>query len=403
MFSIEEAQQRILNLVSPLQETERISIKEALGRVLAEEIYAPFDVPPLANSAMDGYAVRSEDTISATDQDAVVLKVVAEVPAGSYYTGRIGPGEAARILTGAPLPAGVDAVIPQEKVKRKGEYIHFTMPLSRGRNVRPQGEDIQKGEKVLEKGTQIRPQEMGVLSSLGFTTLSVIRQPRVALLSTGNEIVEPGTERALGQIYDSNRFSLMGLLQAMHIIPIDLGIAPDRKEDLRARLLEGSAQADAVLTSGGVSVGSYDLMYDVLLEIGQVEAWKVKVKPGKPQAYGKIGKAFFFGLPGNPVSSVVVFLLFVRPALQKIMGLRAPIPQRFQAILTAPIRKEKGRTEFQRGILEYVDHTWRVANTGAQGSGILHSLLRANCFIILEEGREFFEVGEAVWVEPFTF
>ncbi|RMF92650.1 MAG: molybdopterin molybdenumtransferase MoeA, partial [Nitrospinota bacterium] len=259
MISIEEAQRRILELVSPLTDTETVRLQEAWGRVLAEDVSAPFDVPPLANSAMDGYAIRAQDTAS-----RVALKVVAEVPAGTYHSREIGPGEAARIMTGAPLPPGTDTVIPQEKVERHGEYIHCSGPLPVGANVRLPGEDMRKGEKVLSKGTRIRPQEMGILSSLGFSTLSVFRQPRVALLSTGNEVVEPGAGRRPGQIYDSNRFSLWGLLQEMHLIPLDFGIVPDRKEELRERLLAASAQADAVLTSGGVSVGSYDLVYEVL-------------------------------------------------------------------------------------------------------------------------------------------
>ncbi len=399
MFAFEEARQRVLERVTPLAEREAVSTKDTLGRILAEDIRAPFDIPALPNSARDGYALRGAD-LAATGRAR--LRVVAEIPAGTYYDGTIGVGEAARIFTGAPLPLGTDTVVMQEHVQREGDFLDVPADaVKTGDNVRPRGEDVEEGVVVLECGTFIRPQEMGLLASLGLTHVSVTRRPRVAVLSTGDEVVEVGQARGLGQIFDSNRYSLIGLLGTLGVEAIDLGIVPDERDRLHQAFLTGSERADAILTSGGVSVGTYDLVRDVLSEVGKIDFWRVKMRPGGPQAYGRIGQAYFFGLPGNPVSSMVVFLEMVQPALWKLMGRKDWEPSRVKARLRETIRKRPGLMEFQRGILTYTERDWEVTTTGPQGSGILRSMVKGNCLILLAEQRGNYEAGEEVWVEPF--
>jgi molybdopterin molybdotransferase len=399
MLSFEEARQRVLERVEPLRERERLSVKHALGRILAEQAHAPFDIPPLANSARDGYALRSADLATA---GPTRLRVVAEVPAGHYHATEIKAGEAARIFTGAPLPPGTDTVVMQEHVQRHDDAMELPASVVQaGDNVRPQGEDVKTGEMVLERGTFIRPQEMGILASLGLAQVWVTPRPRVAVLSTGNEVVEAGQPRAAAQIFDSNRYSLIGLLTMLGVEAVDLGIVRDEPETLRQAFLDASAQAHAILTSGGVSVGAYDLVRDILTEVGHIDFWRVKMRPGGPQAYGRIGQAYFFGLPGNPVSAMVVFLEMVQPALWRLMGRQHWEPTRFRARLQESIRKRPGLMEFQRGILTYSERGWEVSPTGPQGSGILRSMVQGNCLIFLAEERGDHAAGEEVWVEPF--
>jgi molybdopterin molybdotransferase len=399
MFSFEEARQRVLERVEPLAEREQLAVKRGLGRILAEDVRAPFDIPPLPNSARDGYALCSADLPTS---GSVRLRVVAEVPAGQYCATPIRPGEAVRIFTGAPLPPGADTVVMQEHVHRHGDVVEVPAGVVQaGENVRPRGEDVEAGDVVLERGTFIRPQEMGLLASLGLTQVWVTKRPRVAVLSTGNEVVEAGAARGPAQIFDSNRYSLIGLLEMMGAEAVDLGIIPDDREALRRAFLRASAQAHAILTSGGVSVGTYDLVREVLQEVGVIDFWRVKMRPGGPQAYGRIGPAYFFGLPGNPVSAMVVFLEIVRPALWRLMGRKNWEPTRFRARLREAIRKKPGLMEFQRGVLTYTERGWEVATTGPQGSGILRSMVKGNCLIFLPEERGDHRSGEEVWVEPF--
>lgn len=399
MFSFEEARQRVLARVEPLPERERLPVKAILARILAEDVRAPFDIPPLPNSARDGYALRGADL--ATDRP-VRLRVVAEVPAGHYHDAEIKAGEAARIFTGAPLPPGADTVVMQEHVQRDGDLLEVPAGVVRAYdNVRPRGEDVAAGEVVLERGAFIRPQEMGLLASLGLTHVWVTRRPRVAVLSTGNEVVEAGQARGPAQIFDSNRYSLIGLIEMMGAEALDFGIIRDDHDDLRRVFLSASTQAHAILTSGGVSVGAYDLVRDILNEVGVIDFWRVKMRPGGPQAYGRIGPAYFFGLPGNPVSAMVVFLEIVRPALWRLMGRRDWEPTRFRARLLETIRKRPGLMEFQRGVVRYTEQGWEVTTTGPQGSGILRSMVQGNCLIFLAEERGDHERGEEVWVEPF--
>jgi molybdopterin molybdotransferase len=399
MLSFEEARQQVLERVEPLSEREQLAVKAVLARVLAEDVRAPFDIPPLPNSARDGYALRSADL--ATD-GPVRLRVVVEVPAGQYQETEIKAGEAARIFTGAPLPPGADTVVMQEHVQRYGEVLEVPAGVVRAYdNVRSRGEDVEAGDVVLESGTFIRPQEVGILASLGLTHAWVTRRPRVAVLSTGNEVVEAGQARGPAQIFDSNRHSLMALLEMMGVEAVDFGIIRDDREALRQAFVDASAQAHAILTSGGVSVGAYDLVRDILTEVGVIDFWRVKMRPGGPQAYGRIGPAYFFGLPGNPVSAMVVFLEMVQPALWRLMGRQGWQPTRFRARLQETIRKRPGLMEFQRGILTYSERGWEVATTGPQGSGILRSMVKGNCLMFLDEDRGDHEAGEDVWVEPF--
>jgi molybdopterin molybdotransferase len=396
MIPVTDGQARILaQVVRPLA-PESVALTEALGRVLARDVVAPFDVPPADNSAVDGYAIRVADLASA---ERARLRVVSDLAAGSTFDRPLGPGEALRIMTGAPIPVGADTVVPQELAEREAGDVRLEA-VPAGANVRARGEDVLAGAVVLRAGSVLRPQDLGLLASLGQGEAWVHGRPRVAVLSTGDEVVEPGLPRKPGQIYDANRFSCQGLVEAAGAVPLDFGIVPDIRDVLRARLLEAADAAHVVLTSGGVSVGLYDLVKQVLAEIGGIDFWQVAMQPGRPFAVGKIGESHFFGLPGNPVASMLCFLLFVRPALWKLAGRRELEPPRFTAVATEPMRKKPGRREFKRGILRATERGWEVATTGPQGSGILSSMVLANCLIVLEESRGDVEAGEVVLVEP---
>jgi molybdopterin molybdotransferase len=325
---------------------------------------------------------------------------VADLPAGAVFDGSLAAGETVRIMTGAPMPDGADTVYPQEVAEPEGEGIRVGA-IARGANVRYRGEDVRAGGVVLAAGTVLRPQELGVAASLGLPQLSVRQRPRVAIVSTGDEVAEPGAARKPGQIYDSNRFALRGLVEQAGGRAIDHGVVPDLFDELRARLLEAARDADIVLTSGGVSVGDYDLVKTVLRESGGIDFWQVAMQPGRPLAVGRIGQAHFFGLPGNPVASMLTFCLFVRPALWKLAGRRDLFPPRFHAVAVEPLRKKPGRREFKRGVLAYTGERWEARSTGPQGSGILTSMAQANCFIVIEEERGDVAAGERVVVEPF--
>ncbi|HLC41561.1 MAG TPA: gephyrin-like molybdotransferase Glp [Methylomirabilota bacterium] len=399
MISVPDALSRILSAITRVVPPELIPVANSLGRVLATDVRAPFNVPPSDNSAVDGYAVSNQDIPT---EGLHALRVIGDLPAGTVFDQVVQRGEAIRIMTGAPLPKGVDTVLPQEVVRTSGDKV-LIPPIKVGSNVRCQGEDVQQGAVVLQEGLPIRPQEMGLLTSLGIAQLLVRQKPRVAILSTGNEVAEPGKVRSPGQIYDANRFTLSGLVQATACDTVDFGIVPDSRDRLKECLLEAAQAADVVITSGGVSVGAYDLVKDVLTEIGGIDFWQVAMQPGRPMAHGQIGQARFFGLPGNPVASMLTFFLFVRPALWKLAGRKELAPQRFTAVAIEPLKKKTGRQEFKRGILSFQDREWRVQTTGPQGSGILTSMVLANCFIVLEEDRGDVSAGEIVWVEPFQF
>jgi len=398
MISVHDGQTRVLSQVTAVAPPELMPVGRCLGRVLAEDIRSEMDVPPTDNSAVDGYAVGSADT---PERGSRELTVVADLPAGAVFSDALRPGQALRIMTGAPMPAGADTVYPQEMIERNDQRITVP-PIARGANVRHRGEDVKAGVAVLAAGAVLRPQELGVAASLGLPQILVRQKPRVAILSTGDEVAEPGNERKPGQIFDSNRFSLRGLVEAAGGQVTDYGIVPDLFDELHSRLLQAAATADIVLTSGGVSVGDYDLVKAVLQEAGGIDFWQVAMQPGRPIAVGRIGGAQFFGLPGNPVASMLTFHLFVRPALWKLAGRRELFGPRFHAVAVEPMRKKAGRREFKRGILAYTGERWEVRTTGPQGSGILTSMTQANCFIVVQEERGDVQAGETVWVEPFT-
>ncbi|MBI2160652.1 MAG: molybdopterin molybdotransferase MoeA [Candidatus Rokubacteria bacterium] len=397
MISVRDGQNQILAQIARPTPPELVPVGAARGRVLAEDLRAPFDVPPTDNSAVDGYAVGSAEVPAAGARE---LDVVADLPAGAVFDGALGPGQAVRIMTGAPMPRGADTVYPQETVERLDGRVRVGS-IRKGANVRMRGEDIQAGTVVIEGGTALRPQELGLIASLGRCQVLVHRRPRAVLLSTGDEVVEPGSPRKPGQIYDANRFTLAASIVEAGGEVIDLGIVPDARAELRARLLEAGALGEIVVTSGGVSVGVYDFVKEVLDEIGAIDFWQVAMQPGRPLAFGRIGSAHFFGLPGNPVASMLAYMLFVRPAIYKLAGRRRLFHETYAARATEPMSKKKGRREFKRGVLRFRDGAWEVRTTGPQGSGILSSMVAGNCLVVLEEERGDVAAGETVLVEPF--
>jgi molybdopterin molybdotransferase len=418
MISVQDAQNHLLSRVAAPLPPELVALPRAGGRVLAEDLRAPFDVPPADNSAVDGYAIASADIPA---RGARELVVVAELAAGSVYAGHLEPGQALGIMTGAPMPAGADTVVPLEAVERldggsssraasaspaspsRGEARVIRIgSIAKGANVRLRGEDVSAGTVVIEAGRVLRPQELGLLASLGLPQVLVRRRPRVAVLSTGDEVAEPGHPRRPGQIYDSNRFMLHGAIEQAGGAVVDLGIVPDDRAPLRETLLAASRAADVVISSGGVSVGAHDLVKQVLGEVGAIDFWQVAMQPGRPLAAGRIGDAHFFGLPGNPVASMLTFALFVRPLLFKLAGRRRLFPVGFHARATEALPKKRGRREFKRGVLTYRDGAFEVRTTGPQGSGIVSSMVAGNCLIVIEEERGDVPAGESVWVEPFA-
>jgi len=330
------------------------------------------------------------------------LVMVGTALAGRPFAGEVRAGQCVRIMTGAVLPAGADAVVMQERVTAAAEGIAVAAGLRAGDNVRRAGEDLRVGEDAVAAGRVIGPAELGLLASLGVTEVTVARRPRVAFFSTGDELRSPGEPLGEGQIYDSNRYTLFGMLTRLGAEAVDLGVVRDTPEALRAALEEASAAADVVITSGGVSVGEADFVREVLADLGEVSLWKVAIKPGRPLAFGRLGQAWFFGLPGNPVAVMVTFYAFVQPALRRLMGQSGPLPQRFTVRCLSRLAKRPGRTEYQRGILRRdADGRLAVEKTGAQGSGILSSMSAADCFIVLPPEQGAVEPGDLVEVEPF--
>lgn len=393
---VEQARQLIKQFLAPVSETETIKVYNAFHRTLAIDLLSPMNVPPHDYSSMDGYAARHTDLTGALNK----LKKIGSSFAGHAFEGKVGSGECVRIMTGATIPDGCDCVVMQEHAKAEGDTIEIGAGYKRGQNIRLVGEDIKQGAVVLARGQLIRPVEMGLLSSLGFNEISVYRKLKIAIFSTGDELIQPGNLLAPGQIYDSNRFTLIGLLTDLGAEIIDMGNIRDDKEAIRTALLKASNEADVIITSGGASVGEADFIKQLLDEIGEVVFWKLAMKPGRPLAYGKIGKAHFFGLPGNPVAVMVTFLQFVRNALWELMGQHPKPVFSFQAICTTPIKKAAGRTEFQRGILtQGQDGIWMVQTTGEQSSGILSSMSRANCFIVLPVDQGNVEKGSVVQIQ----
>lgn len=400
LLGVEEAERRISAAITPIHESEPITLASSLGRVLSKDILSTLNVPPHANSAMDGYALASADLPDTGQRE---LTVVGTALAGKPFAGTIRSGECIRIMTGAVLPRGADTIIMQEHAQRLADIIRIGTGHRCGQNVRQAGEDIAKGALVLKRGKQLMPAELGLLASLGIASVNVLRRPRVAFFSTGDELCDIEQTLAAGQIYDSNRYTLRAMLTRLGVEMMDLGIVRDRHETLRETLTRAASQADVVISSGGASVGETDYIRQTLAELGEVNFWQIAMKPGKPLAYGRINRAHFFGLPGNPVSAMVTFYQFVQPALHKLMGAQNELPFTIKVPCSEHLKKAAGRTEFQRGIVEYDPAgNMTVRTTGAQGSGILNSMSKANCFIILPEPCTEVIPGTPVTVQLFT-
>ncbi|HHF2903865.1 TPA: bifunctional molybdopterin-guanine dinucleotide biosynthesis adaptor protein MobB/molybdopterin molybdotransferase MoeA [Vibrio diabolicus] len=395
-LSVVQGQEKILSLVNTVSEIEACKIENASGRVLAEHIVSPVNVPQYTNSAMDGYAIRSDDV----DRDS--YQVVAEVMAGHAYDQPLEVGQAVKIMTGAPTPRNGDTVVMREQAIQEGDKVTFNgANIKAGQNVRQAGEDLAIGSDVFTAGTRLASPEMGMIASLGFGEANVFRKLKVAVFSTGDEVQAPGTEQKANSIYDSNRFTIMGMLEKLGCEILDFGILEDNEQLMIEALENASAQADVVMTSGGVSVGDADYIKLVLDKLGQIDFWRINMRPGRPLAFGQINNKPFFGLPGNPVAVMVSFINFVEPALRKMQGEQGWKPLKVNAIATENLRSRQGRTEFSRGIYE-LDETGRltVRTTGKQGSGILRSMSEANCLIEISPAIDTVKAGESVTIIP---
>ncbi len=395
---VAKARAFIHQFLAPIEGTLRVPVRSALGRVLAEDVLSPVNVPSHRNSAMDGWAMRGADL--AADRESTLEEIGASF-AGKPFGARVGPGQCVRIMTGGVVPEGADTVVMQERAKANGRKIAFAPGQKTGQNVREAGEDLKAGSVALKRGRIVRPAELGLIASLGIGEVAVYRPLRVAFFSTGDELRSIGSRLGEGEIYDSNRYTLYGMLTRLGCEVLDMGVVRDDPQALERAFAQAAAIADVVMTSGGVSVGEADFVKDLLTKLGEVVFWKIAMKPGRPLAYGRIGHAHFFGLPGNPVSVMVTFYQFVRDALLVLMGADpvAPVPT-FTAKCTGRLKKAPGRTEFQRGILERAaDGSLTVRPTGEQGSGILKSMSDANCFIILGDATGNVEPGTTVEVQ----
>ncbi|WP_322112348.1 molybdopterin molybdotransferase MoeA [Aeromonas veronii] len=396
LLPLSNALQGMLEQLACCCDSEQQPLPEALGRVLASDIASPLAVPPFDNSAMDGYAVRLADLASGTP-----LIMAGKAFAGQPYQGEWPAGHCVRIMTGAPVPAGTDAVVMQEETQADGDRITFLAQPEPGQNIRRAGSDIGKGACVLPAGTRLTPREMPLLASLGVATVAVRRPLKVAIFSTGDELKPVGTPLAHGDIYDSNRYGVRAMLARLGCDCLDLGIIPDDPAQLRAAFIRANEEADVLITTGGVSVGEADFTKQLLDELGEIGFWKLAIKPGKPFAFGRLPRAWFFGLPGNPVSAMVTFDQLVQPALAKLAGQHFERPLQLQAIAAEPLKKSPGRLDFQRGILSQGPNGLEVRSTGSQDSAVFSSLSRANCYIVLERERGRVTAGETVTVEPF--
>jgi molybdopterin molybdotransferase len=397
MIKVEEALDLILKAIRPVG-MERIGLTEALGRVLSEEIRSSLDHPPWDTSAMDGYAVRIDDAKTASKSSPVRLRVVEEIPAGRLPERRVQPGEAARIMTGAPVPEGADGVVKVEETRRGEGEVEIFRPADPD-FIRKKGEAIRAGDLVLPAGASLRPAEIALLASVGRFLLPVYRRPAVSILSTGDELAEIDEPRGPEKILNSNGYGLSAQVRSIGGLPFVLGIARDKQEDLQRRLTE-ALFADFVLVSGGVSMGDYDFVRETLNELGaEMRFWKVAMKPGAPLAFGTIGERPVFGLPGNPVSSMVTFEQFVRPALLKACGRRDLYRPMVRATLIEDVQKAPGKRHFMRAVATLKDGRYEVRTTGSQDSHILMSLAQANAFLILPEEGEKAKAGESVWIQ----
>ncbi|HWI98043.1 MAG TPA: gephyrin-like molybdotransferase Glp [Burkholderiales bacterium] len=395
---VDKAIEAIRACLPPIAATETIGIRQALGRVLAEDIVPSINVPAHDNSAMDGFALRFSDL---KPGDTALTEVGAAF-AGRVFEGKVAAGECVRIMTGAVMPPGTDTVVIQEVTRKDGNRIVIPPGQKQAQNVRYAGEDLKAGTAVLHGGKAIAPADLGLIASLGIAEVAVKRRLKVAFFATGDELASIGAPLKEGEVYDSNRYTLYGMLARLGIELNDLGVVRDDPALLEHAFRKAAASSDAVITTGGVSVGEADFTRELMAKLGEVLFWKIAMRPGRPMAFGRIGDAFLFGLPGNPVAVMVTFYQFVRDALLHLSGRTDDyaIPL-LKAKAAAPLRKVPGRTEYQRGILFREDGEWRVRTTGQQGSGVLRSMSEANCFIVLEHARGKVEAGELVSVQLF--
>ena len=391
---VDKARQAILACLSPIKDSEKVSVRDALGRVLAQDIVPQINVPAHDNSAMDGYAVRFSDL------EKNPLREIGTALAGKPFAGRLGAGECVRIMTGAVMPPGADTVVIQEVVKRDGDRVSIPPGQKKAQNVRYAGEDLAIGKAVLGSGKLLKPADIGLIASLGMGEVKVKRRLRVAFFATGDELASIGEALKEGEVYDSNRYTLHGMLARLGVEIIDMGVVRDDRAALE-KAFAAASKHDVIITTGGVSVGEADFIKEMMAKLGEVLFWKIAMRPGRPMAFGKIGDAFLFGLPGNPVAVMVTFYQFVRDALVHMSGRSAdPLPL-LKAESAENLRKVPGRTEYQRGIVFEEQGQWKVRTTGQQGSGVLRSMAEANCFIVLEHERGSVKAGEPVAVQLF--
>jgi len=400
-LKLADALARILAEVQPVSGSETLAVRSALGRVLYADVVSTINVPSHTNSAMDGYALHGAELSAAGETR---LEVVGTSAAGRPFSGTVGAGECVRIMTGAPMPAATDTVVMQENVTRDGDTAIIRAGQKPGQHVRQAGEDIAAGNVALRAGTLLLPAQVGILASIGVSEASVRRRPRVAFFSTGDELRSVGEPLGEGHIYDSNRYTIYGMLTRLGVELLDMGVIRDDRDAVEQAFARAALEADAIVTSGGVSVGDADYVAETLERAGTVGFWKVAMKPGRPIAFGRIGDALFFGLPGNPNSVMATFYQLVQPALQALAGMPDPAPPlTMPAISASALRKKPGRREFQRGVLSRAeDGRFIVHKTGHQGSGVLSSMAAANCFIVLPEDAGPVSEGDEVTVQPFA-
>jgi len=392
---VDKAREAIRSCLAPIVETESVPVRNALGRVLAEDIVPRINVPAHDNSAMDGYAVRFSDL------EKQPLKEIGTALAGKPFAGKLGAGECVRIMTGAVIPAGADTVVIQEVVKKAGDRVTIPAGQKKAQNVRYAGEDLKVGIPVLRSGKLLTPADIGLVASLGIGEVRVKRKLRVAFFATGDELASIGAPLKEGEVYDSNRYTLHGMLARLGVEIVDLGVVRDAPDLLEKAFRQAAKSADVVITTGGVSVGEADFVKQLMAKLGEVLFWKIAMRPGRPMAFGKVGNAFLFGLPGNPVAVMVTFYQFVRDALIHLSGRNDDALPLLKAVAAENLRKVPGRTEYQRGILFRDQDHWKVRTTGQQGSGVLRSMSEANCFIVIEHERAAVKAGELVSVQLF--
>ncbi|MFD0965847.1 molybdopterin molybdotransferase MoeA [Seminibacterium arietis] len=400
MLSFEQAIEQMLGSIPTAQNQETLSLTDAINRICAEDVISPINVPSFNNSAMDGYAIRLSDL-----QRSEKLSVVGKSLAGHPFDRELPPQSAVKIMTGAMIPQRADTVIMQEDVQVDNDgNVTFLQPAKLGQHIRRVGEDIKKGDVVLKKGSKLTALSLPLLASLGFSQISVFKSLKVALISTGDELISVGESLQMGKIYDTNRFTIRLLLEKLNCEILDFGIIADNEQQFEKVFMQAQQQADLIITSGGVSVGEADFTKKILEKFGQIRFWKIAMKPGKPFAFGQLGKAWFFGLPGNPVSALVTFYQLVQPAIAKLSGYSQwkKSPQ-LQAITTTPLKKSVGRLDFQRGFYQLNSQgEIEVHPIGFQGSHIFSAFVKSNCFIVLEKERGHVQAGEIVTIEPFN-